>query len=235
MNKKGANSDISYVQNGGFLRESIFGLNDGLVSTLALLAGLSGAVVENWVIVFAGLAEILSGSISMGLGAYISTKSETEYFKNQIEKERKSIEDIPNIEIKEIKDIYRSKGFNEKEVNLIVSKITKHKATWLETLIHEKIGIGERFDDPKKLGLINGFSFIIGGLFPIIPFIFLKSIYPLAFGTIIALIVLFIIGILKSRLTGKNWFVSGIELSLVCLVAATLSYFAGRLIMIIGG
>ena len=229
--KKEEINNSKEVEKGGFLREAIFGLNDGLVSTLALLAGLSGAVVDNWVIILAGLAEIISGSISMGLGAYISTKSESEYFKSKIEKERKNIIDLPNIEINEIKDIYRKKGFNEKEINLIVSKIIKHKSTWLDTIIHEKFGIGEKFDDPKKMGLINGFSFVIGGLFPIIPFFILKTTaYPLLFGTIFALIILFVIGVLKSKFTNRNWFLSGIELVLVCLIAASLSYFAGRLI-----
>ena len=222
------------IQNGGFLREFIFGLNDGLVSTLSILAGLSGAVVSNNVIVLAGLAEIVAGSISMGLGAYISTKSESEYFKNKIERENKRIEDIPQIEINELKKVYKEKGFNEKEVNLIVNKIIKHKSAWLDTIIHEKFGICQQFDDPRKLGLINGFAFVIGGLFPILPFLIFKLQYPLFIGTIFALVILFFIGIIKSKITGKNWFLSGFELAFVCLLAATLSYFAGKLIIIIG-
>ena len=232
MKKMGVSSTF---ENGGYLREFIFGLNDGLVSTLALLAGLSGAVVQNNIIVLAWLAEIISGSISMGLGAYISSKSENDYFKSKINTEKEHIKDIPNIEIKEIENIYRKKGFNEKEVNLIVNKIVKHKSTWLETLIHEKIGIGEEFDDQKKLGLVNGFAFVIGGFFPIIPFLFLKVNQPLIFGTILALVILFIIGILKSKYTGRNWLTGALELSFVCLLAATLSYFAGKLIIFIGG
>ena len=229
MQKEGA------VEKGGFLREFIFGLNDGLVSTLSLLAGLSGAVVANNIIILGGLAEIVAGSISMGLGAYISTKSEVEYFENQIKNEKKQIANIPNIEIKEIKEIYRKKGFNSKEVNLIVNKIVKNKNTWLDTLIHEKIGIGEEFDDPKKMGLINGFAFVLGGLFPIFPFLFIDKINPLLVGTLFALTILFIIGVIKSRYTGRNWFTSGFELSFICLLAATLSYFAGRLILVFGG
>ncbi|MEK6936969.1 MAG: VIT1/CCC1 transporter family protein [Nanoarchaeota archaeon] len=219
------------VKQGNLLREFIFGLNDGLVSTLSLLAGLTGALISNNIIILGGLAEIVAGSISMGLGAYISTKSEEEYYKSKIEKERKSIEDIPNIEIKELKDLYRKKGFNQKEINLIVSKITKHKATWLDILIHEKIGIGENFEDPKIMGLTNGLSFIIGGLFPILPFFVSQFQNPLLIGTIFALIVLFIIGALKSKTTGKNWLTSGLELSFICLLAASLSYLAGKLII----
>ncbi len=233
--KRGNKLDSHGIENAGFLREFIFGLNDGLVSTLSILAGLSGAVVSNNIIVLAGLAEIVAGSISMGLGAYISTKSEDEYFKSKIEKESKNIEDLPYIEINEIKDIYRKKGFNEKEVNLIVSKIIKHKATWLDTIIREKIGIKQEFDDPKKLGLTNGFSFVLGGLFPVLPFLFFQSSYPLIIGTISSLIILFTIGVIKSRITGRNWFVSGFELTFICLLAAALSYFAGKLINYLGG
>ena len=219
------------AKQGSLLREFIFGLNDGLVSTLSLLAGLSGALISNNIIILGGLAEIVAGSISMGLGAYISTKSEEEYYKSKIAKEKKSIEDIPSIEIKELKDLYRKKGFNKKEINLIVNKITKHKATWLDTLIHEKIGIEENFEDPKKMGLTNGLYFIIGGLFPILPFFFFQASFPLLMGTVFALIVLFIIGILKSRSTGRNWFVSGLELAVICLIAASLSYLAGKVII----
>lgn len=222
------------VKEGSLLREFIFGLNDGLVSTLSLLAGLTGALISNNIIILGGLAEILAGSISMGLGAYISTKSEEDFYKSKIEKEKRSIEDIPNIEIRELKELYRKKGFNEKEINLIVSKIIKHKATWLDTLIHEKIGIGEKFEDPKVMGLVNGFSFILGGLFPILPFFFFKSSNPLLIGILFALIILFIIGALKSKISNKNWLSSGLELSVICLIAATLSYLAGKLITLIG-
>jgi predicted membrane protein (TIGR00267 family) len=231
MKKK---ESFNIQKQGSLLREFIFGLNDGLVSTLSLLAGLTGAVVSSNIIILAGLAEIVAGSISMGLGAYISTKSEEDYYKYKIEKERKSIEDLPSIEIKEIKSIYRKKGFNEKEINLIVNRIIKHKATWLDILIHEKIGIGEDFEDPKKMGLVNGFSFVLGGFFPILPFFLFQIKYPLLIGTLFALIVLFVIGIIKSRSTGRNWFVSGSELVVICLIAATLSYYAGKLITLLG-
>ena len=222
------------VKQGNLLREFIFGLNDGLVSTLSLLAGLTGAYVSNNIIILGGLAEIVAGSISMGLGAYISTKSEEDYYKSKIENEKISIEDIPNIEIRELKEIYRKKGFNAKEINLIVSKIVKHKATWLDTLIHEKIGIGEKFEDPKIMGFVNGLSFIIGGLFPIIPFFFFSTKNPLLIGTIFALIILFVIGALKSKISNKNWFTSGLELAVICLIAVSLSYLAGKLIILIG-
>ena len=172
------------AKQGSLLREFIFGLNDGLVSTLSLLAGLSGALISNNIIILGGLAEIVAGSISMGLGAYISTKSEEEYYKSKIAKEKKSIEDIPSIEIKELKDLYRKKGFNKKEINLIVNKI-----------------------------------------------FFFQASFPLLMGTVFALIVLFIIGILKSRSTGRNWFVSGLELAVICLIAASLSYLAGKVII----
>ena len=222
------------VKQGSLLREVIFGLNDGLVSTLSLLAGFSGANVANSIIILGGLAEILAGSMSMGLGAYISTKSEEDYYKSKIEKEKRSIEDIPNIEIRELKELYRKKGFNQKEINLIVGKIIKHKATWLDTLVHEKIGIGEKFEDPKIMGLVNGLSFVIGGLFPILPFFFFNASSPLLIGTLFALVVLFIIGSLKSKISNKNWFSSGLELSVVCLIAAALSYLAGKLILLLG-
>lgn len=234
MQKK--KSELNSIEKGDFLREFIFGLNDGLVSTLALLAGLSGAVVANWIIIVSGLAEILAGSISMGLGAYISRKSEIEYYKNKIEKERKAIGKIPNIEIKEIKEIYRKKGFNEKEVNFLVNKIIKNKIAWLDVLVHDKLGIVENFDDPKKIGLTNGVAFVIGGLFPLLPFLFFESANPLFIGTIFALILIFAFGAIKSRITGKNWFTSGFEMAFICLLAAGLSYIAGRLIFFfIGG
>jgi len=224
------------AEKGDFLREAIFGLNDGLVSTLSLLAGLSGALVDNWIIVISGLAEIIAGSISMGLGAYISMKSELEYYKNQIEKEKKSIAIVPNIEVEEIMDVYIKKGFTKKEAKEIVNKIIKNKRSWLETLLHEKVWVGKIGEDPKKLGLTNGLAFVLGGTFPILPFIFLETSYPLFIGTLFALIILFIVGSIKSKYTGKNWFSSGLELSIITLIAASLSYFAGRLINIfIGG
>src|SRR3989344_4006117 len=105
----------------------------------------------------------------------LNTIQEAEFYKSEIEKEKNAITEIPNIEMKEIRDIYIKKGFTKNQADKIVNKIVKNKRNWLDTLIHEKIGISESYKDPKKMGLANGFSFIIGGVFPILPFIFLES------------------------------------------------------------
>ena len=78
----------AHTPGAGLIREAVFGFNDGLVTVLALAAGVSGAISENRIVILAAVAAAVAGTISMSLGAYISTKSQVEYYKSEVERER---------------------------------------------------------------------------------------------------------------------------------------------------
>lgn len=216
------------------IREIVFGFYDGSISTLALLAGVTGVSLARGQTLTVGISGVIAGAISMAIGAYISSKSEIEHHQSEIEQEKKEIEEVPEIEREEIRQLYQKKAdFTEKELNLIVNRITGDKEYWLDSMMKEELGLfEERFENPLKLSLIMLIAFIAGGIIPIIPF-FIFSHPQTSFYTasIMTFSSLFIVGIWKTTFTEKNWLLSGIEMIFVGVLAAVIPYIIGYLIL----
>lgn len=220
-------------QKGSYIREFIFGFNDGLVSTLALVAGLTGAIVESQVIIIAGIASAIAGAISMALGAYISSKSQKEVYLREIEEEKGHIEKAPKTELKQLCSIYKKRGFSDKEVQIICKGLTRNKKRWLQVMTQELLGFTEEFKDLKKITLIMGISFILGASIPLVPYLLFNTTTALTFSVIVCIIALFLAGIAKTKFTGLSWIKSGIEMVIIGCVATVVSYYAGYLVGII--
>ncbi len=155
------------------LRDLIFGANDGFVSSLALVAGMSGAFTSNKVVLVAGLAGAVAGGISMALGAYLSVKSEKEYYEGELEREEREVKEVPHKEREEIRDIYRQKGFTGQDLERAVEIITSNKERWISVMMEEELKLMESDQgSPYKAGLLTGLSFFLAAMVPIIPFFF---------------------------------------------------------------
>lgn len=215
------------------LREIVFGYNDGSVSTLALLSGVTGGTLaRNWILI-AGFSAVVAGGISMAIGNYISTKSEIEYHDSEIDREEREIKELPEVEREEIRQIYMKKAnFPEGELNLIVNRITGDKKTWLDTMMKEELGLfKERFESPFKLGLIMFSAFVAGGILPVIPFLMLPNTQTSLFAAVVITFVsLFTIGAWKTTFTKKNWLFSGAEMVFVGILATLIPYLIGQLL-----
>ncbi len=215
------------------IREIVFGYNDGSVSILALLSGVTSGALAKDQILIAGFSAVIAGGISMAVGSYISSKSEIEYHESEIGREEREIGEIPEVEREEIRQIYMKKAqFPEEELNLIVNRITGDKRTWLDTMMKEELGLfEERFENPIKLGLIMFSAFIAGGILPIIPFLFLPTTYTsLLVAVVITFASLFTIGAWKTTFTKKNWLFSGAEMVFVGILATLIPYLIGQIL-----
>jgi VIT1/CCC1 family predicted Fe2+/Mn2+ transporter len=216
------------------VREIVFGFNDGSISTLALLAGVTGGALIRGQILIAGFSGVVAGAISMAIGAYISSKSEIEHHHSEIEREKREIEEVPQIERQEIRQIYMKKAnFSKEELNMLVNRITGDKKTWLDLMMKEELGLfEERFENPLRIGLVMFFTFMVGGLIPIIPFLLISapqsSLMAASFMTFASL---FLIGVWKTTFTNKQWFVSGLEMVFTGILAAVIPYFIGELLL----
>ena len=214
------------------IREVIFGMNDGLVSTLSFLAGVIGAVTESRIILIAAFAEMFAGAASMFSGEYLSVKSQREYFESEIEREKREIEIVPELEKEEIRNIYRKKEFNKEEVEMIVRRLTSSKKLWIRSMMEDELKLfPEKFDKPLKNATLIGISFIAGAFVPIFPFpfIFLTSWNALICSIFASILVLFAVGMAKARITNKSWLKSGVELTVFAMCASVICYFIGRL------
>ena len=215
---------------GALIREVVFGMNDGLISTVGFVAGASGAIKDNHIVLLAALAALFAGTLSMAFGAYLSSKSQVEFFKKEVNRERREIEEYPESERQELFEIYGAKGFNESEVAMIVDRVTKDKNLWLDVMMKEELGlVQESFDNPWKIAGVMGISFISGAIIPVIPYFFMKEGNPIGFSIAFSLLALFCLGIGKARLANRSLLIGGIEILLIGSFCAVIGYLLGSL------
>ncbi len=216
------------------IRDFILGFQDGLVNILGLVLGVASAVQSTKIVLISGLAATFAESISMAAVAYTSTKAAKEYYESELEREKKEIKDIPYMEVQEIRDIYYRKGFREKQLESLVKKITSNRKLWLDTMMAEELRLfPEDYEKPIKSGFIVGFSAIIGSLIPIIPFFLSPVKLGMIYALTLSIIVLFIIGAVKSKVTIGDWKKSGLEMAMVGTLAALAGYLIGSLLGVI--
>ncbi len=210
------------------ISDIILGGQDGLVNVLGVVLGVASATNSILVILVAGLAATFAETISMAAVAYTSTKSKKDYYESERALEEKEIEEIPEHETKEIFEIYKKKGFKGKMLDDIVKVITSNKKVWVDTMMTEELNLSPKFDEsPMKKAVIVFFATLIGSLIPLVPFVFLGIVPAMISSVVLAVAVLFTVGVVKARLTVGNWFVSGLELALIGTLAAVSGYFVG--------
>jgi VIT1/CCC1 family predicted Fe2+/Mn2+ transporter len=216
---------------GGGVRDVIFGANDGLVSILALLAGVYGAATQSRLILTAGVAGAVAGAISMGAGAYLSSKSEQEV--TEKEKERKGIRKrrTPEEERAELVRFYQEQGFKKPQAEAIAGRVSARMERETEYTIGEEVGLTSEEAWPSwKAAVLTGLSFAIASVVPILPFAIL-AITPAAITAAVASVVaLFGVGASKAIFTRKSWVTSGLEMMAIGTVAAAGTYAIGLLI-----
>jgi VIT1/CCC1 family predicted Fe2+/Mn2+ transporter len=188
------------------VRDVVIGMSDGLTVPFALAAGLSGAVDNSGVIIAAGLAEIVAGSIAMGLGGYLAARTDAEHFATEREREEREIVEIPEQEAEEVASIFRSYGLKEATVQDAVTAIRSDRDRWIDFMMRYELGLEK--PDPKRAGIsaltIAG-SYIVGGLIPLAPYFFIHPVErALPVSIVVTLIALGVFGYVKGCFTVKK-------------------------------
>jgi VIT1/CCC1 family predicted Fe2+/Mn2+ transporter len=218
------------VGQSGTLRAAVFGINDGLVSNLALVMGVAGATADNRIIVLAGVAGLLAGAFSMAAGEYISMQSQRELFERQIEIERHALRLMPDVERQELAALYVAKGLSQGEADLVADRLMRDPEHALDTKIREQLGL-----DPSALGSPWGaatssfLTFGLGAIIPLAPFLLSSGLAATAASVVLALASLFIVGALVSLLTGRGLLYSGLRQVFLGGAAALVTYTVGTL------
>jgi VIT1/CCC1 family predicted Fe2+/Mn2+ transporter len=221
------NTEQHNIARGSRLRDVILGWQDGLVNVLGVILGVAAATTATKFVLIAGLAATFAESISMAAVAYTSLKAQQSHYQKELEREKKEIEEVPDMERKEIKDIYFQKGFRGPLLAQIVKKITSSKKTWLDIMMKEELDLSEEKESASKSALIVGISALIGSLVPLVPF-FLLQIQDAIIGSLaVSLAVLFAIGAIKAKVTVGSWLRSGAEMSVIGMGAALVGYLIG--------
>ena len=198
---------------GDWLRDVVFGLNDGLVTTLVFIMAVSSVAHSQLVLI--AFSELLAGGISMGLGGFLSARTAREVLQNRIATERREIKEEPEEERAELRAIYREKGLRGALLDRVVGQLTADEERWLRAMVRDELGVIEdQRDRPWRQGLIVGISFMLGAVVPILPFLTpLPRPQWWAFGFTALMAVL--LGAMKARFTLKGPLRNGIELLLI--------------------
>lgn len=226
-----------HTPKGRLIRDIVYAIDTGLITTVAFLAGVSALIESSDKVVLAGLAQISAGAIAIFFGAFISTKAQKDFFENQIKREKAEIEKLPEKETQEIKDIFAEYGFDAEEQEAAVKRITKDKDLWLKFMVQEEIGISpNQIDNPLSIGGISAASFLVGSLPAIFPFLIIHQVgLALLTSAIAILAFLFAVGVWKTRLTKLPWLLSGVETLAIGGLSCGLGFLFGKIVQALLG
>ncbi|XP_022775722.1 vacuolar iron transporter 1-like [Durio zibethinus] len=214
------------------VRDIVLGVSDGLTVPFALAAGLSSANVPSSIIVVAGIAEVVAGAISMGLGGYLAAKSEAEVYNSELKRKDQAIIDDPELEAATTEEILSKYGIEPHESEPVVKALRRNPQLWVDFMIKFELGLEK--PDPLR-GLISGItiatSYMVGGSVPLLPYL----VFPVASEALIAsialtIIALMIFGLAKGYFTGSNPFKSAIQTAFVGAFASAAAYYLAKLL-----
>ena len=217
-----------------YLGEFVYGGMDGSVTTFAVVSGAVGANLDEAVIIILGIANLLADGFSMSVGAYLSQKSERDNYRRHREQEYWEVDNIPEAEEEEIRQIFREKGFEGELLERVVGVITADRDRWVEVMMKEELGMIEESKSPLAVGGVTFVSFITVGLIPLLVYIW-DLIYPFRgdmflWSCILTSLAFIIIGFLKTYVTGTSHWKGILETLILGAIAAAVSYFAGDLL-----
>lgn len=211
-----------HLRSSSLLRDVVIGMSDGLTVPFALAAGLSGAITSSDIIVIAGCAEIVAGSIAMGLGGYLAGKTEQEHYGSELHREEEEVERTPDLEKQEVKDFFAHIGLSEDLQNLATEEIAKDKQQWVDFMMKFELGLEK--PDPKratKSALNIGVAYAAGGIIPLSPYFFIEhSANALPYSVAATLACLFIFGFFKSKITGVPVWLGAFKMMIIGAIAA---------------
>jgi VIT1/CCC1 family predicted Fe2+/Mn2+ transporter len=213
----------------GEIREIVFGAQDGLVSTLAVVATVAGASNEGFPIVVAGLASAVAGIFSMSAGEYLGSISQTEIFEAQIAHERIEVEERLGEAEAEVAFMLAEEGLPDDEAARIAAVLARHPKALLHTMVSKELGIevGSEHGSPVQGAVLMGTAFGLSSTVPVVPFLLLPTWPALPVATVATCAVLFAIGVLKSRWTERSALWSGLQVLALAAIAGIAGYLFG--------
>jgi VIT1/CCC1 family predicted Fe2+/Mn2+ transporter len=217
---------------GNLVRDIVIGMSDGLTVPFALAAGISGAVASTGIVVTAGLAEVAAGSIAMGLGGYLASRSDTEHCASERLREEEEIVEKREAERQEVFDVFGTYGLTHEQAKPIVDALEAKPEAWVDFMMRFELGLAE--PEPTRArnsALTIAMSYIVGGLVPLSPYILLHSARSaLEVSIAVTLLALMVFGYVKGRFTGKTPIRSAFQTTIVGVLAAAAAFGIAKLI-----
>ncbi len=215
---------------GGYLRNLVYGFNDGLTANFGLVAGVIGAAVQPHVILISGVAGMIADALSMGASGYLAAKSEQEVYEHEIAMEKEEIRLMPEIEQDELALLYEAKGVDQRTARRMAEEVMRDPERALGESVREELKIGEAHATPFREGWITGLATAIGAFIPVAPFLVFEGRIAIWTAFTIAMLSHFAVGAARSVFTGRGIIRSGFDMFVVGLGVAAVAYFVGDLV-----
>lgn len=215
----------------GEIREALFGMQDGLVSTLAVVSTVGGATNDRFPILVAGIASALAGVFSMAAGEYLSSKSQRDIYLAQIQKERDEVRGRPGESEAEVAYMLEQEGLDGAAARRVAAELARSPEVLLKTMVEKELGISlEEGRNALQGAVVMGLSFGLAAIIPIIPYLLLPVGSALWASIALSAVVLFTIGVVKSRWTMHGAIRSGLEIVVLAAFAGVAGYFFGSIL-----
>ena len=221
-----------HLRSSDTIRDIVIGMSDGLTVPFALAAGLSGAVSNSGIIVTAGIAEIVAGSIAMGLGGFLAGRTEADHYRSELQREYEEVERVPEQEKAEVKEVFASFGLSATLQDEVANEMAKDKDKWVDFMMRYELGL-EKPDDNRasRSAFTIGVSYIVGGIIPLSPYFLInESQIALYYSCGITMICLFVFGYFKSKVTGQPLLSGALKVLLIGTLAAAAAFLMAKVI-----
>ncbi|HUQ19657.1 MAG TPA: VIT1/CCC1 transporter family protein [Gemmatimonadaceae bacterium] len=218
------------TESGGFLRNVVYGFNDGLTANFGLVAGVIGATLtaqQDHAVIVAGVAGAIADALSMGSSGYLAAKSEREVYDYEIAMEKDEVALMPEIERDELALIYEAKGMDRDHAHELATRIMEDPELMLKEQVQEELKINEQTISPFREGWVTGLATAFGAVIPVLPFVFLSGSTAIVVAFAVAMLSHFFVGAARSVFTGRSVFRSGLDMFVVGLGVALVGYFVG--------
>jgi len=234
LHKEGNASSIHGSLDTGILKAAVYGANDGIITTFAVVAGVAGAGLSPAIILILGISNMIADGLSMGIGDYLGERSERRHLKYQYQIEKWEVDKIPDEERKELTEFFEKRGVKEADAQELTKVVTKYPKLWSELGFLDEMGVLPDFEGAMwKTGVTTFVAFVIAGSLPLLPY-FLEFLglpipldYQFVYSVFATAIALFLLGSLRTLITKGRWWANGLEVLLIGAVAATAAYLLG--------
>ncbi|WP_160327268.1 VIT1/CCC1 transporter family protein [Ferroacidibacillus organovorans] len=214
---------------GGWVGDAIYGVNDGLGAIFGIISGVAGYTDNGHTVLVSGLFGAIASTLSMGVGAWLSTRSKNELAHSELHFERKEIMENPELEKEELRLLYQLKGFTENEAAEITERLSKDPEQFLKAMSQEELGITDEGGNPWTSAGIGSLSTFVGGILPLIPFFFTGGVTAIVLAAIVSIAAHFAVGAAKSLITVRRWWTSGLEMTAAGILVGIVAYGIGLL------
>jgi len=221
-----------HLKSSDTIRDIVIGMSDGLTVPFALAAGLSGAVNSSGIVITAGIAEIVAGSIAMGLGGFLAGRTEADHYHSELKREYDEIERVPEQEKAEVKEVFADFGLSPALQDQIADEMAKDKDKWVDFMMRYELGLERpEANRASQSAVTIGISYIVGGIIPLSPYFFVhESQIALYYSCAITMVCLFVFGYFKSKVTGQPVFTGALKVLIIGALAASAAFLMAKLI-----